>query len=196
MNIKDISTSLYNEIGSFNKSTTTETDRKTILDSIDKPIDFLVFNFQSFDKDYNEGLLLTLPEIWLDFSKEDWISLVKANSPRPQILQGDFRTLNMGNYMDLIFLNAYLKINPIDLSLNYLSNNKQDLLNILTYSKIYGIYFYPEEEKLIEDFTDFYDLNINDLSLYSDKIIKQGFPKRIESSHKFTLYVDECRQKI
>ena len=81
------------ELGDINYYTISPI-HKSLVYSISNSIAFLNYHFKNFDSSYSIGLMLTFPELWINFTKEDWIKLVEINFPREEIIEGDFRLIN------------------------------------------------------------------------------------------------------
>lgn len=134
-----------------------------------------------------EDLFLNLPGIWEDFDKNDWIDVLKNNSPRPNISEKeDSKIWDNNGFKDLIILNKYLKINPFDL----IYENKEeftliDVVNCFRYGIIMNSLFYEPEDYLQEAFEDS-KLKYSDLMRFSKKLISQNCKERLpdESSLK------------
>ena len=97
--------------------------------------DFLIANFKNFDLDNNIGLMLLLPELWMNFETGDWIALIKNMGDRPLKIKSE--QYDTGIFTDIVFLCKYLEIDALDLSLNHSDLSSVNKLAILNYSRIF-----------------------------------------------------------
>lgn len=76
------------------------------------PIDFIVQISKTFERRDNISLLLSICELWTDFSVEDWLCIMQKISPRKALVYG----ASDGMYTDIEFLVKYLQVDVLKLS--------------------------------------------------------------------------------
>lgn len=191
MTNEEISHKLHSELGEINRHTVKK-EHFDLLNNLDDGHSFLLFNLKKYQSRYIIGLLLTFPILWINFSNQDWISLIQSNFPRKKRMREEhFKLINIdGEFTDLIFLQRYLKINPIYILLNFIKLESEELNNCIEFVKIYGDKFFISDFELKEDLKDFYNIGKNELDLYSLKLINQGFTKGFDTREKFEEYLN------
>lgn len=178
MNKEDIRIAgkIYKEVGSVNKYTINER-YSSLVDQIEDRKAFLIYNFQSYDSKYCIGLMLTFPTLWNTLTNNDWIYILKQNSPRKKRSIEDYRLINDdGQFSDLIFLSSYFKVNIVDLLFSL--KDQIDYVEYrysLEFVKKFVFKFDINENELIEDLNDFYDITRTELKHYSDQLFSGGF---------------------
>lgn len=100
-------------------------------------IDFVAANMKRFDRHYNKALLLCCPELWLEWSIEDWMILGLRLSPRPS--KRDF--YNTGAFMDFVFLMRWVKVDALYMLRHSSYISSAEKLSILDYCWTYTPYF-------------------------------------------------------
>lgn len=97
--------------------------------------DFLVANFRNFTVNNNTGLMLTLPELWEDFTVEDWIGLFESVGDRPTGIK--IKEIDTGIFTDILFFGKYLELDGIDLALKHSDLSCENKLAIANYAKVF-----------------------------------------------------------
>jgi|GEM_PF-4963439 len=161
-----------NKIKSYStyfKNFTKNERKKALIDSL------------SFDH-YNtvETIFLTFPQLWKDFSKEDWVDLLKTSIVNIQNLNIDSRIVNSSNLSFLRLLYSYLNVNSFSiLSDTGLSDSL--LKKCYEYGDKYSSLFYKDENLIKEELEDFSNISFKKLKQISESLLTEGFDK-IESS--------------
>ena len=115
-------------------------------------------------------------------TSEDWLFIVRNNEPRIKRKLNDFRLMNDdGQFTDLIFLNKYLKINPLSALQEVNETGSDQYRYCLEFMSKYTYKFFISDIELCEDLKDFYEITKQDLDKDAIKLLKQGF-KRTYSS--------------
>ncbi|UTX48820.1 hypothetical protein [Chryseobacterium sp. MA9] len=169
-------------------------DYSTFFKNLDKKSkkEFWVESFSIDNILLKEDLFIGLPEIWMNFDKEDWIDVLKENSPRPVIEKNsDSRIWDINNFKDLIILNKYFKINPFDLLLeNKDQLTKTDLKSCFNYGILLSGLFYDPEDYIIELLEDS-NLKYSDLKENSNKLKLQGCKERLDNPDLLKNWLNE-----
>lgn len=129
-----------------------------------------------------EDLFVDLPEIWMSFDKQDWMDVLKENSPRPVIEKdSNSKVWDINNFKDLILLNKYLKINPFDLLLeNKDLFSKTDIKSCFNYGILLSGLFYDAEDYIKEILEDS-NLKYSVLKQASNELKLQGCKERLDN---------------
>lgn len=124
MKHKNLILNLYNEYfdspGDIFISTSDYTDNKAFIISILK---------NEFSPNFIFSILINNTQLWKDLHFEDWeYILKKVKRPKEKFLKE-----NYGSYCDIIFLNAFIRIDAIDMILNTTNSliKKKQILNDL-----------------------------------------------------------------
>ncbi|AZQ65229.1 hypothetical protein EI427_23740 [Flammeovirga pectinis] len=163
----------------FNRDTKEDFDL-SLLNKIFNIKHFLIYNFQNYDYQYNIGLLLTFPDLFIHLNTKDWIYIIEKNSQRERRNITDYRLLNeYGNFSDLIFLSRYLCIDSIDLVFREAINiTVKDRLYIKAFFSKFEYLLSISESELESDLMDFYCISLNELLKYRDLLLENGFNKK------------------
>ncbi|WP_426476747.1 hypothetical protein ACP3T3_15650 [Chryseobacterium sp. CBSDS_008] len=153
------------------------------------------FWIESFSIDnilLKEDLFLDYPEIWVNFDKQDWVDVLRKNSPRPLILEtSDSKIWDINNFKDLIVLNKYLKINPFYLLFeNKSSFLTEDIKSCFNYGILLsGLFYEPEEyiKELLEDT----NLKYSNLIEISNNLKFQGCQERLSDPESLKNWLKE-----
>lgn len=101
--------------------------------------EFLLANLRNFEQGYNLGLFLTLPEIWEDFTVDDWVELLENVGDRPRKIQT--KDITIGIFADVVFLCKYLEVDGIALYVNHTKQTPANKEAVLRYAKALGVFF-------------------------------------------------------
>ncbi|MEP0792025.1 MULTISPECIES: hypothetical protein, partial [Cyanophyceae] len=103
----------------WEKSTVKPMSRRFILQylpqliKLDK-LEVFTYSFKNFDRDENMSFLLSVPELWESMRLQDWVTLMKLLSPRPNITIFDAT----GCYSDIIFFIKWLNLDNLQLTIS------------------------------------------------------------------------------
>ena len=181
----NIAQEIYKEVGSVNKYTINEKHSALVDQIVDKKV-FLIYNFQNYDSKYCIGLMLTFPILWNTLTNNDWIYILKQNSPRKKRGLEDYRLINDdGQFSDLMFLSSYFNVNIIDLiSILKRQIDSVEYKYCLEFVKKFTFKFDINENELIEDLNDFYNITKTELKNYSDQLFNGGFSLKKSSENE------------
>lgn len=158
---------------------------------------FLAFNIKKYDKNYCEGLFLSIPELWADFYPENWLQLSLSLNPRPNTeIINDLRYLDMGGFYDLLFMANFLEINFVSFLINNDLISDQEKFKILHYSRCNFELFFVSKKVIIEDLEDFYIVDYKFFQEISAKLCKVGMPKMLDDKVVFLKFIEFELSKI
>ena len=132
------------------------------------PFDFLVYNFRNFSLGYCQSLMLTIHELWSDFSIRDWQQLFICTGRRPEPKPFELT----GIWTDFVFFSGFLCLNPFHL----LSRNKnqfnESYSHIISFFRINAPLIFPDINSLKDlDGETFCHLSI--LHRVTEKLLKE-----------------------
>ena len=177
------------QLGNVNKETIS-IDLLNRIKLIKEKTKFICLN-KHYDANYFISIFLTLPFMLLDLRIDDWKVIVEHFSPRKLIDERNpFKGINDKDNSDLILLNKYLKINPLDFLFKYSKLNNEEINKFVIFAKTYSFKFFVDEEELKEDLDTFYNITKVELEKYSKELITQGFVKGFINEDEMMNYLN------
>ncbi|MCU0433090.1 MAG: hypothetical protein MUC87_06520 [Bacteroidia bacterium] len=129
--------------------------------------DFMKSLFENFDSRFCEGLLLTCPCLWTNFTLKDWEKIIVSISPRVKLNDNiTFHINNNSGYADVIFIRRYFNIdieNLIEKLPQMLSDDKKKIRDFISF---YDEKICKNKNEITEDLNDFYNISFEELSDY------------------------------
>ncbi len=120
--------------------------------------DLLKFYMKNFSAKYFNSLMMALPELWQNFTVEDWIELLENLGERPlEPKKGEVG--DYGNFADIQFLCKFLEIDGLNLYLKYTESAIENKIAVINYMQGFS-------DEFIKDEMDFEDLSEGDDNMY------------------------------
>lgn len=173
-NLEYVSKILHDEVGYGNNRSIT-LENISLLRSIKDIKAFLVFNYNTYDWRSNHALMLTFPQIWIDFTGDDWKEIISMNPNRKPILEFNEFSYS-GIYSDLTFLYRILNIDTLMLLDSFDLLTPETKLNYNNYFSRFSSVFSYDIEELEEDLDIFYDTSLHEINNHTRRLIQGGFP--------------------
>jgi hypothetical protein len=148
--LEEIAESMYREYGSKTSVLFFE-DYRASLAAFDA-MDVLVYQFKRFSREHSYVLkfLMAAYYLWEEFSAEDWITLMRRNSPR---MDPTSEIDIPAQFCDIEVLERYFGLNALQVYLSDEEISESDKRNTAKYFEIHS--FYLDRD----DFLDHDDLN-------------------------------------
>lgn len=132
------------------------------------------FNHSEINYKYMQYLLLTIPEVWKDFSLDDWKFIIRnvKRKSKYKVLYDD-----EGCFEDIKFLFKWIEVDSVDLYRNDSKINERDknILDRVIKSYAYDIYKDPEHSNLdYEWFEEGVYGDIMYFEIMKERLLKQG----------------------
>jgi len=162
-----------------------EIKNKIQLLSIDERIDFLIYSFNNFDKNYNYES---------EFEIENWKFLILKMFPRKdKVSKVDLRKLNTGCYFDIELLNGIIGVSPFEYIFKNAQISRAEKIHFYDHLKYYGLhFFYVNEREMIEDIVNLFDNDLfNDIVKCKEKLLKNNeFSLDLNHTELLNKYID------
>lgn len=173
-----VAKSIHDELGNVNR-TTIHDNHRVQINEIDNVIEFILFNMNHYKAGYVSDLLLTFPDLLFKVSMDDWLEIIKLNTPREDVNRKSvFKKINDdGKFADLIFLSKYLKLDSVSILKRVLDINSEDFHRCLRFMKTYSYKFFISNDELNEDLNTFYNVKNTELQRITDVFLSNGFQK-------------------
>lgn len=97
--------------------------------------DFLVSYMSAFEMREVHPLMLRLPELWKNFTVDDWLSIMRSIDNRPPHAMVKGQIGDVGVHSDIAFLCHFLEIDGLDLYLNHVQTSEENKQNTIRYMK-------------------------------------------------------------
>lgn len=132
------------------------------------PVEFMVHNMVAFDAGYNIAFLQSAPEVWEHLVADDWRTVMRRLSPRPEFSHFD----PTGKYSDIVFLVATLNVDAVGWMMSMDDIFQEDKLQVVRYCLANAALLFDERE----DWSDFDGITFCDVGRvanYRSRLLEQ-----------------------
>lgn len=159
-------------------------------------IEFLAAYMRDSEVEDVRVLMLSLPQLWQDFTVDDWLKLMEAVGEKPT-KRPKWDIGEMGIFSDVLFLCRFLEINGLDLYLNYAKVSEQSKWAVVKYMQAFAGFF---AKQWIDDYDDlsegednvFDGFTLADLDCIKQNLLKDPRVKEFpQDETKVREYIEE-----
>ncbi|MBC7797093.1 MAG: hypothetical protein H7Z37_09500 [Pyrinomonadaceae bacterium] len=159
--------------------------------------EFLLVCMQNHESRYIIPLMLSVPELWRDFTVDEWLSIMKNVGNRPPHAMIKSQIGSVGVHADIMFLCKYLEIDGLDLYLSHAEATDENKFATVRYMKgfldefVKGDLDYEDlsdsDENVFDGFT-LGDLNQIKQRLSQDERVKE-FPRTEDAARQHVEHI-------
>lgn len=121
--------------------------------------ELLLVCMQNHESRYIIPLMLSLPELWRDFTVDDWLSIMKNVGNRPPYAMIKSQIGSVGVHADIMFLCKYLEIDGLDLYLNHAGATDENKFATVRYMNGFL-------DEFVKENSDYEDLSDSDENVF------------------------------